>query len=350
MFDIIVVGAGPAGTTFARLANKNLKILVIDKNNNFEKCCGGLIAPDAQKMLAKFDIGIPKTIISDPQLFYVRAIDLKTNREQNYQRHYTNINRKLLDRYFIEKMPTNVEFKSKCRYISHKQHKDFVTVSVIDNDNSKKTEYVCKLLVGADGASSLIRKKLYNDFDKIRKYISIQGEYKLNKPINHFAVFFDKSINNFYSWLIPKGDHVLIGGAFNPKHKPNSKYRILLKKVKELGYDFESETKDSEKLNACFLIRPGVKDIRTGKGRIVLIGEAAGFISPSSSEGYSYAYKSALALANSITDIINFKTKKYKHATNGIYLRILLKNIKGFFMYNSIIRNIIFKFGIGSIK
>ena len=49
---------------------------------------------DAQKMLARFDLGIPKDIISDPQLFYVRSIDLETNREGKYQRHYTNINRR----------------------------------------------------------------------------------------------------------------------------------------------------------------------------------------------------------------------------------------------------------------
>jgi hypothetical protein len=50
-----------------------------------EKCCGGLLAPDAQKMLAKLSLGLPTHILSGPQLFCVRAIDLDNAIERFYQ-------------------------------------------------------------------------------------------------------------------------------------------------------------------------------------------------------------------------------------------------------------------------
>ena len=68
MYDIVIIGAGPAGSTFARLAEENYKILLVDKrelngsHENFSsrKCCGGLLAPDAQRMLSKLQLGLPK--------------------------------------------------------------------------------------------------------------------------------------------------------------------------------------------------------------------------------------------------------------------------------------------------
>lgn len=62
MFDIAVIGAGPAGATFARLmAGQGLNILLLDgQEEHNSKPCGGLLAPDAQKALAHFDLFCPK--------------------------------------------------------------------------------------------------------------------------------------------------------------------------------------------------------------------------------------------------------------------------------------------------
>ena len=66
-YDIIVVGAGPAGSVFVReiaKARPELKILMIDGQQlTSAKPCGGLLAPDAQKLLAKFDLVLPKSIL-----------------------------------------------------------------------------------------------------------------------------------------------------------------------------------------------------------------------------------------------------------------------------------------------
>lgn len=73
MYDIAIVGGGPAGSTLARLLGKKYRILLLEKRDfcgknsaSAEKCCGGLIAPDAQLMLAKFGLGIPGSVLLTP--------------------------------------------------------------------------------------------------------------------------------------------------------------------------------------------------------------------------------------------------------------------------------------------
>ncbi len=61
MYDVAIIGAGPAGATLARLIGDRYRVLLVDRRRSVSaadkaianKCCGGLLAPDAQKMLSK---------------------------------------------------------------------------------------------------------------------------------------------------------------------------------------------------------------------------------------------------------------------------------------------------------
>ena len=90
-YDAAIIGAGPAGATFARrLAQQSpeLKILLLDaQDEGHKKPCGGLLAPDAQKTLAHFDLVLPKSVLADPQIFAVETMDLRTRRVRYYQRY-----------------------------------------------------------------------------------------------------------------------------------------------------------------------------------------------------------------------------------------------------------------------
>jgi flavin-dependent dehydrogenase len=74
-FEVAVVGAGPAGATFARflaLSKPDVRIALIDgQTRERSKVCGGLLSPDAQKVLASFDMTLPKEVLADPQIFAV---------------------------------------------------------------------------------------------------------------------------------------------------------------------------------------------------------------------------------------------------------------------------------------
>ena len=87
-----------------------------------DKCCGGLLAPDAQKMIAKLGLGVPKEVLVDSQLFAVRTIDLTNDRERLYQRFYFNMNRGKFDRWLFSVIPENVDKKSGAMF------KDFIKI------------------------------------------------------------------------------------------------------------------------------------------------------------------------------------------------------------------------------
>lgn len=129
MYDVAIIGAGPAGSTLARLIDKKYKVLIVEQrdvlndNTNFTKCCGGLLAPDAQKMLARLGIALPKDILVDPQIFSVRTIDFQNNLERFYQRFYLNINRAKFDGYLASLIPKNVYFMQKTLFESYAKKK-----------------------------------------------------------------------------------------------------------------------------------------------------------------------------------------------------------------------------------
>ena len=81
-YDIAIIGLGPAGAIFAGHLCKDFKTIAIDKkapqpHDAFSKPCGGLLAPDAQRSLSRFNMTLPKDVLVGPQIFSVRTIDVK---------------------------------------------------------------------------------------------------------------------------------------------------------------------------------------------------------------------------------------------------------------------------------
>ena len=85
-YDIVIVGAGPAGCNFARLLVSKKRILLIDGSHEHPKVCAGLLSPDAVRYLKRNELSLPKEILCDPQLASVRVIDLNRNTSRHYPR------------------------------------------------------------------------------------------------------------------------------------------------------------------------------------------------------------------------------------------------------------------------
>jgi len=344
MYDIAIVGLGPAGATIARLLDKKYSIIAIDKKNpETGKCCGGLLSPDAQKILALFDICLPKDILSDPQIFSVRTIDLDNHLERFYQRFYINMNRAKFDNFLISLIPGNVEISRESICTKIEREAGFFSLE-IKTKNGKRTEKA-RIVIGADGAHSLVRNTFYGN-KTIHTYTAVQEWYenKTNSPF--YSCIFDKSLTDSYCWTISKDNLLIIGGAF-PQKDSSKKFELLKEKITGSGIFFEKLTKRE----GCFVfLNKGLSGTCTGKNGAYVIGEAAGMISPSSLEGISYSMESAKILAKIINKGMNNIGYKYFTGTLGIRIKLLLKILKRPFMYNRFLRALVMKSGLYAIK
>jgi flavin-dependent dehydrogenase len=306
--------------------------------------CGGLLAPDAQQMLASLGLGLPQSVLADPQIFVVRAIDLKQGLERHYQRSYLNMDRELFDRWMVSLAVPNVDIQAGVRFQSYEREKSGYTIHLLKDD--RMVAMHTKILVGADGASSRVRKLAFPGRPIPARYISIQEWFAADGDLPYFSAMFDPEITDFYSWMIPKGRAIMLGAALSPDNQPAAKFTLLKEKLIDYGFTFgESICKQG-----TFLFRPEkTSQICTGQDAIALVGEAAGWISPSSAEGISYALKSAISLAKAILrDIDNFQDF-YRADTRCLARNILLKNIKSRIMYNPFFRKAIMKSGVMSM-
>ena len=63
IYDIAIIGAGPAGANLARLIDSaRYRVLLIDASDIRPKVCAGLLSPDAQKLLAHARITLPPSV------------------------------------------------------------------------------------------------------------------------------------------------------------------------------------------------------------------------------------------------------------------------------------------------
>jgi len=353
MYDIAIIGAGPAGATLARLVADRYKVLLIDKRQLtgkavdpwHQKCCGGLLAPDAQKILAQFGLGLPKHVLVDPQIFVVRAIDQAHSLERYYQRFYINLNRYRCDCWLLSMVPATVDIQLGMRFMAFNPIDGGYRIEL--QKKGKIVKESAKVIVGADGAASKVRRMTAGQKHSPQKYIAIQEWIETRDVVPYFSTFFDQTITDFYGWTIPKGEVILVGAALSPQKDAVKKFNQLKQGLTRQGIQLgRTLARQGAVIN-----RPlSINQINTGAGQIALLGEAAGWISPSSAEGFSYAFKSARCLAEALDDGLAGFNNRYARNTRNLRFNIVLKNLKSPFMYNNLLRKMILRSGINSVK
>ena len=343
-YDVAVIGAGPAGSTFAcELAARlpDTRILLIDgQTEQNAKPCGGLLSPDAQKVLAEFELTLPNAVLADPQIFSVHTIDLGANVTRLYQRHYLNMDRLAFDRWLLSRLPQSVNVvNGRCTQIERSE--GFVLQVQADNG---KSEYRAGALVGADGASSIVRRSFFTS--QPYKYVSIQQWFAGSAPcIPAYACIFDRETSDSCSWLIRKDNCTIFGGAFA---KAGSKAAFEKQKHRleqHLGVRFGEPIRTE----ACQVCSPrSMRDFITGKDGVYLVGEAAGLISASSFEGISSAMLSGRMLAEAFTK--SNTTRAYRAATRKLRCKLYGKTFKRRVLCSPSLRRLIMKSGVQSVK
>jgi flavin-dependent dehydrogenase len=341
-YDIAIIGLGPAGATLARLLAPHFRIFALDGQPLMhEKPCGGLLAPDAQKALARLQLTLPKEILVSPQIFAVKTFDVPKKLVRYYPRSYINLDRHRFDRWLVSLIPPSVHTQSGvCRSIV--QEKDGYRIAYKRADGTMMEVHADRV-VGADGASSFTRRAFFPG-RKLNSFVAIQQWFKQSDGNPFYSCVFDGTIPGLCSWSVSKDGDFLFGGAYKAKNCRQS-FEKQKQALASCGFEFGPPLKTE----SCLVLRPRLRDgFCLGRDGVFLLGEAAGFISPSSLEGISWALNSAVLLAGALTGSKDPQSA-YRKATRGLRFKLFLKMLKCPFLYRPRLRSLVMKSGMRAI-
>ena len=292
----LVVGSGPSGFAAAYYAAQAGDVLIIDKFTlPRDKSCGGMIHPLSLDILR--DIArIPEWMLLDPATVYFRYNDWDRNLIVDTDLCFLNVDRAPFDEWLLEQLPANVQVNDRTRYVAHSERDDGRLEVTAQRDGEDLT-IVCDYLVGADGARSAVRKSLgLGEFDK---YVTLQDFCILEDPIAPaFDCFWFAAIPELaIGYVIPKSERVLVGLIYYPgtrnAHALQDRALDILRERLPIGDSIKREAWVAPKHRS-------LADICPGRGRVLLTGEAGGYISPTSGEGISWALDSGRAAGQAI--------------------------------------------------
>ncbi len=304
-YDVIVVGAGPAGSTAAKcLAEKGRKVALIDKKKfPRDKPCGGGLPT---RVLKRF----PYTVdlidsISYGSITYSSSLKYKFKIMRDKPLIATVL-RKNFDNGLVKiALAKGVDFLEN-KTVKDIKIDDGKATAILDDG----TQLESSILIGADGVRSVIAEKanLAKKTDDICLCILEEQQMtekqldKLfsNKRVVH--IFIKTRGISGYGWIFPKKNYLNIGiGEFQTDHN-GTKPKTNLKEVFENYIEILIEKKILPKDFTIKNLQGGTLPIfplqKTYSDRLLLCGDAAGFINPITGEGIYYAMVSGEIAAN----------------------------------------------------
>lgn len=282
-YDVIIVGAGIAGTKLALELNSSDKsVLLLERNSQLGiKACGHGITIGDKNLFSETDLTIPFTKIS---INYgkIRTVFPKSGDA------IASIDR-------AEYLGRCLDQIKKSKNIDYLQSKSFKITPDNEVDVDGRT-ISYRFLVGADGSNSQVRAHL----GLKTKRAGIGLTYLVPKKFDKFEVFYDQTyFGSGYLWIFPNKNFTSIGCGSDIKLISGKKLRENFERwLTEKKIDFSGAEFKSAILNCDY---KGYKF-----NNIYLIGDAAGLVSGLTGKGMFAAIVSAKQVAREILG------KKYK--------------------------------------
>lgn len=332
-FDVVISGCGPAGSAAGYvLASKGYSVALLDRDEfPRKKLCGGLLTWKSMQALekifsmSKHDMekqGLINYVSHGYSIFYSNSATLLKG-DADYPFHY--INRDTFDMALLEK--------------AKKAGAKIVTRSKVVHCDAEKGElrtesgdiYRGKFIIGADGVNSLVRGTLNIDKKAWKKNLASAIEITVSRkesPVQvdhaHLYVGFIKA---GYCWVFPNKDEIILGicGLNQANANINKLFRIFLD---YLGFD----NPDGVQLHGHPL--PYGNHIKNPcKKKVLLAGDAGGFVEPLFGEGIFYALTTGRYAAEAIVS----EFEKDQTACNN-YISRLKKFISPELGYSNLLR------------
>lgn len=297
-YDVIIVGAGPAGSTLGSLlAEWGLDIILIDKHKfPRPKLCGGVITWKTRTLLERL------FNISFREHFSIEAI---TDDYFLYEKNRVKILQKSPEPfYFVDRKKYDLALVSLARKKGCQTlfGDDVVDINAQNNAVITKSgaRFHSEIIMGADGAQSLVRKKI---FKSIQHQAQTGVAFQICVPIEKLKTEYQNSVPKIftglvdtgYGWMFPQDDHFLIG-LWGMVRKNGTLRKTFI------GFLNNVTTSRIEKTTHIPVSILPVRQLltRPGEQRILLSGDAAGFVDVMTGEGIYYAHQSAVSAARAI--------------------------------------------------
>ncbi len=319
-YRTIIVGAGPAGILAAYHAATAGRTLLVESGPIPRyKSCGGMLHVHTRRTLSEY-APIPDDVVLDPRTVLFRFHDWDRKVKKVTTLELLNVDRALFDEWLLGVLPPAVEIVAPCEVRSLTQ--DAEKVSVTLRTANGDIAVTCDNLIGADGGRSKVRRDL--NVPNTAQYVTLQDFVRLEGPIEpYFDCIYMRGISDeyAYTYVVPKGDVADIGCVYYPRSKQPWLMQDQIVSTLRAAMPALGETVAREACTALYV--RSIDDVVAGQGRVLLAGEAGGFLSPTSGEGISYAVNTGRLAGCAVAENgAGDAVEAYRKATRGIRVNI----------------------------
>jgi geranylgeranyl reductase family protein len=289
VWDVIVVGAGPAGASAAHAAaSTGRRVLLLERAElpRYKTCGGGIIGPSRDALPPGFELPLRGKVTS---VTFTRDGRLARTRRARTTL-FGLVNRAEFDaRLVAAAQEAGAVLRTGAGVARVEQHgaavPDRRTVAVVLNDGET---LLARAVVGADGRAGRIGAHVGVELE----LVDLGLEAEIPVPETVAADWAGRAhldwgpLPGSYGWVFPKGDTLTVG-VIAAKGEGAATKRYLDDFIARLGLaGFEPE------VSSGHLTRCRTHNSPLSRGRVVVAGDAAGLLEPWTREGISYALRS----------------------------------------------------------
>jgi geranylgeranyl reductase family protein len=279
-WDVAVIGGGPAGLSAARAAAAGgARTIVLERAEHprYKTCGGGLIGTS---------LGLANAAIAVPAKDTIGAITFSDNGRRTFTRHahgrpvLTMVRRDDFDLAWYD-----AALAAGAKVSQNTQVRSLSEDAVILADGSSLT---AKVIIGADGSAGISSRYVGVTFDQQDLGLEVElAATDADRATWRGRVLLDWGpVPGSYGWVFPKDDELTVG-VIMTKGKGAETKEYLAKFLAQLGLADRPVRRDSGHLTRC-----RTRDAPLRKGRVLVVGDAAGLLEPWTREGISYALRS----------------------------------------------------------